>query len=898
MIALICLLTTVLGGEGVLCAQTWSDSIKTVDSLYTRALFNAYALKQYREMRDSAFSAAVLPKQLKLKSHEKWFGPGKLKAKLQGRAEASLGVKYINYQNPDLPYNSRKRIIPEFDENIELSFDGSLGEKLKMKTHFTTELFNEKTLNNLYLGYTGYEDEIIRYVEAGNVNLFTENKLINSTSSLFGIKAGIQLGPLTVDFLAASESSTVVLHEEGGRGHLSNWELEIDRYDENRHFFLSHFFRSQFTDHVRLAFLNRSPLLITRIEVWITNTQGVLEDSRHIAAISQLGDLDNQYDKPEMNEGSLLYQQLINSGSICRNVDNPSELQSLIQYYNADCEVIRKARRLRPEEYDMHSALGYLSLKHPLKSYEQLAVSFEYAYKGQTYRVGEWSDLSEIPRQEAIFARLLKSEKSAPSHYTWKLMMKNVYKMPEGGIEKQDFEFDVLVRREDASDYTPFLEQLGTKTLLQILQLDRVGPNNRNGPDGRFDYVEDVTILSDLGCIVFPMTEPFGDYLLKNTTGSASSYTCQALYDSTLIKARSLLSPRQILMRGKSKLKQRGIYKLKNDQLSSGSLLVKVQDKELIEHVDYTIDRDNNILTIINEEYLQANVGISISTNQSSFLYGNRQTRLGLNLNYVVNRNLSLGASWMMVQAKPRFDAYASAEDFVSNMIYGLHSRYAKSWKTRVRGDSIQALNSLVWNTDVAFLVSGAAPKNAFLFIDDFEANHITADLSQPLKWSLSSIPMDGILFEESLLSNRIETGFNRALINWYTIEPSFVKPGSKYLPEYLRYNKEELSHHYVRSIHASELFPNRDVDDTDQRYISSFNLSFYPNERGPYNLDASEITPEGFLLHPHKRWGGIMRSIEASDFETQQVQYLEFWLLDPFLYSSSSQGGTLSIDL
>ncbi|HAC23179.1 MAG TPA: hypothetical protein DCF91_13995, partial [Porphyromonadaceae bacterium] len=97
------MLITVLGGEGVLCAQTWSDSIKTVDSLYTRALFDAYALKQYRAMRDSAFSAVVHPKPKKLKSHEKWFGPGKLKAKLQGRAEASLGIKYVHNQNPDLP---------------------------------------------------------------------------------------------------------------------------------------------------------------------------------------------------------------------------------------------------------------------------------------------------------------------------------------------------------------------------------------------------------------------------------------------------------------------------------------------------------------------------------------------------------------------------------------------------------------------------------------------------------------------------------------------------------------------------------------------------------------------------------------------------------------------------
>lgn len=898
LVTLICLLITVLGGEGVLCAQTWSDSIKTVDSLYTRALFDAYALKQYRAMRDSAFSAVVLPKQHKLKTHEKWFGPGKLKAKLQGRAEASLGIKYVHNQNPDLPYNARKRVIPEFDENIELSFDGSLGEKLKMKTHFTTDPFNEKNLSNLYLGYTGYEDEIIRDIEAGSVTLHTENRLINSTSSLFGIKAGIQLGPLTVDFLAASESNTVVLYEEGGGGNLRAWELEIDAYDEHRHFFLSHFFRNHFTQHTQLACLNKSPLFISRIEVWITNTQGILEDSRHVAAIAQLGDVDNLHDKPVANEGSLLYQQLINSGSKCRNVGNTSELQSMMQTYNADCELMRRARRLLPEEYELQSALGYVSLKRPLQSYEQLAVAYEYTYQGRTYQVGEWTDLSETSQQEAVFVRLLKPAQNDPSHYAWKLMMKNIYTIPNGCEGRQGFEFDVLVRKEEFTDYTPFLEHSGTKTLLQILQLDQVGPNNRNGPDGRFDYVENTTILPTLGCIVFPLTEPFGDYLSHATSSASSSYACQALYDSTLVKARALISPRQIVLRGKSKSKQRGVYKLKDHQCSPGSLLVKAQDKELVENVDYTIDPENNLLTIINEEYLLSNAGISVSTKQSSFLYGNRQTRLGLNLNYNVNRSLSLGASWMMVQAKPRFESYASADEFVSNTIYGLHSRYVKSWKTRMGSDSIQAKNTLVWNTDVAFLLSKSAPKGSFFFIDDFESNHVMADLSQPSKWSLSSIPIDGSQFPESLLSNAVETGLNRALINWYTLEPSFVKPGSKYLPEYLRYDKEALSNHYVRNINASELFPNRDVDDTDQRYISSFNLSFYPNERGPYNLDASDITSEGFLLHPKKRWGGIMRSIDASDFETQHVQYLEFWLLDPFLYWNGHQGGTLSIDL
>ena len=57
-------------------------------------------------------------------------------------------------------------------------------------------------------------------------------------------------------------------------------------------------------------------------------------------------------------------------------------------------------------------------------------------------------------------------------------------------------------------------------------------------------------------------------------------------------------------------------------------------------------------------------------------------------------------------------------------------------------------------------------------------------------------------------------------------------------------------------------------------------------------------LTADGKLLNPQKRWGGIMRGIDQIDFETGNVEFIEFWMQDPFIKNPASTGGKLYFNL
>jgi len=65
--------------------------------------------------------------------------------------------------------------------------------------------------------------------------------------------------------------------------------------------------------------------------------------------------------------------------------------------------------------------------------------------------------------------------------------------------------------------------------------------------------------------------------------------------------------------------------------------------------------------------------------------------------------------------------------------------------------------------------------------------------------------------------------------------------------------------------------------------------MGFWPNERGQYNYDvkptslSAGIDANGLLLKPETRWGGIMRRLETNDFQSANIEYIQFWLMDPF---------------
>ena len=114
------------------------------------------------------------------------------------------------------------------------------------------------------------------------------------------------------------------------------------------------------------------------------------------------------------------------------------------------------------------------------------------------------------------------------------------------------------------------------------------------------------------------------------------------------------------------------------------------------------------------------------------------------------------------------------------------------------------------------------------------------------------------------------------------------------------RVTLDALSYPYAREVAYSEVFPGRELNYGESSVIQTLNLSFYPRERGPYNLDGTNVDQDGYLLNPEKRWGGIMRKIENTNFEQSNIEYIQFWMLDPFMDPdlNNSDGGSLYFNL
>lgn len=247
-------------------------------------------------------------------------------------------------------------------------------------------------------------------------------------------------------------------------------------------------------------------------------------------------------------------------------------------------------------------------------------------------------------------------------------------------------------------------------------------------------------------------------------------------------------------------------------------------------------------------------------------------------------------------------------DEVVNNTIWGVNFAYNTEfmWLTNLL-NKIPTVNAtspsrLSLQGEFAQLIphSSKSGSNAgSSYIDDFESSQTGIDLRSPYSWFLASTPYDngsGALFPEASLSNNVDYGKNRALLNWYYIDRMFTSRNSSLAPGYIKSDLKQQSNPYVREVTSREIYPNRELTYGESSTIQTLNLSFYPSERGPYNLDAINIDEDGNLLNPESRWGGIMRRLDNTNFEQSNIEYVQFWLLNPFLdpENPNQEGGDL----
>ena len=860
---------------------------------------------------------------------DKIFGPGGVRLKLQGSAELMFGFKHQYVDNPALTERSRNNNIFDFDEKIQVNVNGKVGDKLNFNMGYNTEASFSFDQINLKMNFQGQEDDIIQSIEAGNVSMNLNNSLISGSSALFGVKTNLKFGKLKVQALISQQNSETQSVSSKGGAQTTNFEVPIDTYDENRHFFLSYYFRDNYEQAMSQLPYIASSVTINRIEVWVTNKRGNYDQARNIVALADLGENDERHimhsewispvgSRTPHNKANKLYETLVEEHSGVRDIQQVSQVMQGIggMELGEAYEKVESARLLNSGEYTLNAALGYISLKTALNQDEVLAVAYEYTYAGQVYQVGEFStDASEaLKAPNALLLKLLKSTNNAPDQKgkgTWDLMMKNIYSLGASQMSSDKFELYIQYRNDSVGTEMQYLMegQIKGKQLLRVMNLDRLDSRNNSSPDGRFDYVEGYTANSSTGRIIFPVLEPFGSHLEKEIGDKriAEKYIFQELYDSTLVSAQELSEKNKFVLVGKYKGSAGNEIRLNAMNVPRGSVVVTAGGATLIENVDYTVDYTMGIVTILNQSIIDSGTNVDVKLENQSLFSMQRKSLFGAHLEYEFSKDFTVGGTIMHLREKPLTTKVNTGSEPLANTIWGVNT----SWKTEMQWLTL-LLNKVPWieatapstlqvNAEFAQLIPGHTKDVGNVgtaYIDDFESTKTNIDIHYPNYWRLASTPT-GDRFYEAEKSNDIEYNKNRALLAWYVVDPIFGYPQSN-TPKHIKDDLDMMSDHRTRIVYEQEVYPNKEVLPNADTKLSVMNLSYYPSERGQYNISADEIGWDGKLTNPKSRWGGIMRKLDNTDFEKANIEYIEFWLMDPFLTNddASYEGGDLYIDL
>ncbi|MGO3181381.1 MAG: cell surface protein SprA [Aequorivita sp.] len=906
---------------------------------------------------------------------ESIFGGNSIEVIPQGSVEIDLGLLYTKQDNPQYSPRNRSNFSFDFDQRISLSLLAKVGTRLQVTANYDTESTFDFQ-NQIKLEYTPTEDDIIQKIEVGNVSMPLNSSLIQGAQSLFGVKTQLQFGKTTITgVFSEQKSETRTVTAEGGAT-ITDFELFALDYDENRHFFLAHYFRDNYDRSLKQYPFVNSNVQVTRMEVWITNRTSRTENVRNVVALQDIGESDPAnigLDVPPggfINVPTTAYPDNgnndfnpfgINGGA--QTVLNPAirDVATVRQGFTGvqvdegrDYVTLENARKLDPGEYSLNSQLGYISLNQRLNNDEVLAVSYQFTVNGKVYQVGEFSNDGveanggeqpggNSPGGEPIVGlaqnlvvKLLKSSITSVEEPVWDIMMKNIYPIGAYQLEKEDFKLNILytdpsplnyikeAKETPGHPYAELPEDVKDEVLLKVFNLDRLNFNNDpvQGGDGFFDFLDGITVDAQNGRIIFTTVEPFGKHLFEKlnetpTQGvppavynmpetynaNQDKYVFRTLYTGTKTQAEQQESE-------KNKFQLKGSYKSTGADgipigafnIPQGSVTVTAGGRQLVEGVDYTVNYQLGRVQILDPALLNSNIPISVSTENNS-LFGQQSKRFtGLNVEHKFSDKFMIGATYLNLNERPLTQKSSYGAEPINNSIFGINLNYSTEvpFLTRMVNHlpniDTDVESNLSLRGEFAYLKPGAPKVSDFggkttVYVDDFESSQTGNDISSPSSWFLASTPLGygGELENENLGYN-----FNRAKLAWYTIDPIFY---SSQRPDGI--NDQDLSSPFTRRVFRDEIFPNQDVIQGQTQALFTLDLAYYPSTRGEYNYNP-EAAGGNTLPNPEDRFGGIMRPISTTDFEKSNVEYIEFWVMDPFIYDeyAGNQGGNVKFNL
>ncbi|MDX5436496.1 MAG: cell surface protein SprA, partial [Pontibacter sp.] len=633
-----------------------------------------------------------------------------------------------------------------------------------------------------------------------------------------------------------------------------------------------------------------------------TNNNRSTENLRNMVAYMDIGEPDpfrEQFDTgrpgtaPAANNANSLYSILTNP-TARDNARVDENLRGRGLQKGIDFEHVR-ARKLDPREYKFNPQLGYISLNTALLPDQVLGVAFEYTFNGKTYQVGELiEDYQNLDDQKVIHMKLLRATNPALEYPTWDLMMKNVYSLDATQVNRQNFQMQIIYKDDETGvDITSIKEPSPIQNipLIEVLNLDNVNPNNDKPSDGNFDFLPGITIDTETGRIYFPQVEPFGSYLAQKLEGRPElidRYVFQELYDQTQTDAQQNNVKAKFFLKGRFQATSADEITLPGFRIAEGSVAVYSGGTRLVEGTDYQVFYDLGRIKILNPSYISSASDLRVTYEKAELLNIQPRSLLGARFDYRLNEEVNIGATVLHLAEQPYINRVSIGDEPSNNTIYGLDLNIQKQSRFLTKmTDAIPLIQTKVpslvsFSGEFAQLVpantKSAVNEDGASYIDDFEGAETPYSLGgfNNSSWRLAATPAPLVP------GTGLAYSYNRAKLAWYTIDQIFYRDADGLRPKNI--TKEELANHYVRGVRRNEVFPGRDPE-VANTFEYTFDLAYYPRERGMYNYNPN-LTPQGLLAgDPRKNWGGISRDITFdTDFDNANIEYIEFWMMDPFI--------------
>ena len=865
---------------------------------------------------------------------DKLFRGGLVDIQPSGSAELTFGGIFNTVRNPQFSARQQRTGQFDFDQKIQLNVNGKIGNALNLGIKYDTDATFDFD-NQTKLDWVGKDDQMLKKIELGNVSLPLNGSLIQAGQSLFGIKTAWQFGKLKMTVIATQNKGQRTETTVNGGAQITNFNIQAHNYDQNRHFFLSQYFKDQFDGAMANLPLVISSLVINRVEVWVTNRSGSFDTPRDVLTLMDLGEttphnvslVNGNVDPRTNNVANSLYTDITTGPGANLIRQSKTCIDAMNQYMpkltqGLDYELLTYAKQLTENDFTLNQKLGYISLNSALNNDELLAVAFEYTYNGVIYKVGEFSSEVSSTRDDSkvLFLKMLKNNIIRTKLPMWELMMKNIYSLGSFNINASDLNLNVIYNDDPSGadlNYMPVNNVPGLSggiPLIRVLNMDKINRQSESKPDGVFDAIEDVTFQSRNGRIIFPVREPFGNFLRSKFNGdpSANKYIFDALYDSTKWLAEQDVAHNKFFLKGSYKGTSSNEISLNALNVPQGSVVVTANGTKLTENVDFIVDYNAGKVTIINQGILQSGAVIKVSAESNSMFNIQQKTLLGARFDYTASKKLLLGGTLLHMYERALTPKTNIGDEPLLNTIIGLDGSYATPslFLTKLvdKLPFIQTKAESRFNAQGEYarifpgMARGQNKTRGVSYLDDFEGAETTFDLRLVSSWKLASLPQNQpLLFPEwnLALSDKKPWGYHRARLSWYNIDPTFYRK-DQYTPGHIANDVQMQSNHYMREVSVNEVFPNRQIQQGAPNILPTLDLAFFPRERGQYNYNASsDFTPDGYFNKSVQTWGGIMRRIESNDFEAANIDYIEIWMMDPFVYNQTGDNkGKLYIDL